>query len=354
MIFIAIVQSIIFNTVVGRNPQNLKIGIFSDELNDFEDCYDSTLITAIAYENRSCHLNSISCRYIDEITDELGDKVFYKNFDEALRDGKNGKLIAVIRFNSNFTESTQEILENSYSEDNVDFVLDNREIQVYLDKSNFQFTLFIQKGLLDVYQKYTESLMEDCGINRNLAAAPVRFMKPIYGELEINNRVYMGPMVFLAFFFFGIAVNTVTNFMDDRNNGSWNRTFLTGVETMEFIFCHSIIHLAIGVFQVAVTVNLMFWFYPKTAEANTVLIVMLFSLLGICGFCYGIVLGCCFNRFESASLFACMIGDVVMKLSGDIFKIFSRSDKYLKFFLQDFYGLLLRWHPWFSLFRNIS
>lgn len=316
MIFIAIVQSVIFNTVVGRNPQNLQIGIVSAELNNFADCYNSSLITAIAYENRSCHLNLISCRYIDEITDELGDKVFYKSFDEAHRDGKEGKLIAVIRFGSNFTESTQEMFDNSYDEANEEFILDNREIQVYMDKSNFQLTLFIQKGLLDIYEKYQKSLMEDCGMSSKFAASPMNFMKPIYGDLDINIRIYMGPMVFLAFFFFGISVNTITNFLDDRKNGSWNRTFLTGVESLEFIFCHSLIHLAIGVFQVIVTVNLMFFFFPKTAEANLLLIVVLFSLLGICGLCFGILMGCSFDNFESATLFASMIGDIVMKLSG--------------------------------------
>ena len=65
---------IIFHYSVGRDPIGLKIGIVNDEIN-YNDCFDKSLITTIAVHNKSCELNKISCRFINQFNDSIAEKV---------------------------------------------------------------------------------------------------------------------------------------------------------------------------------------------------------------------------------------------------------------------------------------
>lgn len=210
MMFAALGQSFLFNAAIGQNSVGLKIGIVSDELVNFKECDDSSLVTTNLttdeYEDDICILNKISCRFIREMSDKIGDKVYFKSFEEGHQAIKSGKLIGLIHFTSNFSASNQRFFEGFVGEDDevIEEILDNREIKVYLDRTDFHSSNLIQKKLFDVYKIYIESLAKDCKLaDVKYKLDFLSFEKPIYGESDINIIDHMGPMTVLMFFCLG-------------------------------------------------------------------------------------------------------------------------------------------------------
>lgn len=312
-LFLTISQSLMFNISFGGNPKGLKIGIVSDEISNLEYCQNSSSISLQSNDDVNfCRLNLISCRFIDEITEDIGDKIFYQNFEEAYQDAKSGKLFAVIYFSSNFTSSTQNLI----NEDVNDFILKNREIEVWMDKTNFQFTMFMEKKLNEAYQNYSISLLKACNFSEKFNLSPIQFMEPIYGESEINMKKNIGPVAFLSFHIFSMTFLIVSNLIDDRKKGSWNRIFLSGVGMFEYILAHSLVHLAIGAIQLTTSISLMIHYFPQAAEANLGLIVLLYTMLGTCGLLLGVLIGVCCEDHVSAAHIGKFIAMIVFYLSG--------------------------------------
>lgn len=67
-------QVVCFYAALGGDPKGLKLGIVSDELNSYEDCFNDSLITAFAHDIE-CDLHKISCRFITELHDDVAIKV---------------------------------------------------------------------------------------------------------------------------------------------------------------------------------------------------------------------------------------------------------------------------------------
>lgn len=74
LFFFPIFQLICFYVAVGGNPIGLKVGIVNDEVNNFDDCFNSSLITTYVHDY-SCDLHKVSCRFINQINDSVAIKV---------------------------------------------------------------------------------------------------------------------------------------------------------------------------------------------------------------------------------------------------------------------------------------
>lgn len=151
-----------------------------------------------------------------------------------------------------------------------------------------------------------------------ISSFTVSFEKPIFGTFEIEMRVYMGPMAFLSLYFFAMSINTITNFIDDRRNGSWHRTFFSGVGIIEFMICHSIVHLAIGLFQLSMALSLLFYCYPETLQGHIALEILFFGLIGMSGLCFGIATGCFFDKPEPAMFFMNFVSFILVTMTGEL------------------------------------
>lgn len=325
MMFAALGQTLLFNATMGRNPVGLKIGIVSDELANFEECNNQFLVTTnltIVDDEELCLLDKISCRFISEISSEIGVKKIYGSFEDGIGDIESGNTIALVYFVSNFSYSTQRFFEGLVGEDEdvIDDILDSKEIKIHIDRTDFHSSNFIEKKLYDVYEIFIKSIAKSCNlVDTKYDLNFMSFEKPIYGESDINIRNHMGPMAMLMFFYFGMLANTITTFIDDRKTGCWNRTFLSGISSLEYLFCHAFVHIIIAMFQLILTIWMLFYLYPHSQETEHVwLIVMLFALAGICGLSFGIALGCSFERLENCAQFSNFICDGMFKVSGEI------------------------------------
>lgn len=195
LLFFPIFQLVCFYVAIGGNPIGLKLAIVDDEINSFKDCENSSLITSYVHDN-TCDLHKVSCRFINQINDSVAIKRFYNSFDEAYADARKGKVMGVIYFAKNFTESLTEIRDDGRNADEGSFA--NSEIQIFMDKSDQQLTFFLEKKLRQTYLEFAQGLMGDCGLPLKLGNIPIDFLNPIYGSFDGVYTDYMAPGVVMT------------------------------------------------------------------------------------------------------------------------------------------------------------
>lgn len=74
MFLFPLLQCTCFYLAIGDNPKNLKLGIVNDEMDDYRQCYNQSLITTYAHDY-TCDLNKLSCRYLSKIPPEIAEQV---------------------------------------------------------------------------------------------------------------------------------------------------------------------------------------------------------------------------------------------------------------------------------------
>lgn len=190
-----IFQLVCFYVAVGSNPIGLKLAVVNDEVRNYAECMNSSLITT-RITNDTCDLNKVSCRFINQLNDSVAIKHYYNTFDEAYADAKRGKVIGVVYFSRNFTESMKVIRDEGRFAEEGSF--HNAEIQIYMDKSDQQLTFFLEKKLRQTYQEFAEKLMVDCEYPLKLGNIPMNFDTPIYGSYDGLYTDYMAPGVVMT------------------------------------------------------------------------------------------------------------------------------------------------------------
>lgn len=73
-----VLQCTCFYLAIGDNPKNLKIGIVNDEVDSYEDCLNTSLVTTYVHDYE-CDLNKVSCRYLSKIPPDLTKQVIVKS-----------------------------------------------------------------------------------------------------------------------------------------------------------------------------------------------------------------------------------------------------------------------------------
>jgi len=195
MTLVPILQIVFFYLAIGGNPIGLKLGIVSGEIDNLQECTNTSLITTFVHDY-TCDLHKISCRFLNEIDDSVAEKVFYETFDEAFTDAKKGVIVGIIEFASNFSDSLYEVQEIGSKADEASRT--NSKINIYLDQTNQQLTFFLQRKLSEIYKNYSESLSSDCQLSKKLNNVPVEFMKPIYGEHDADFKQTMAPAMIMV------------------------------------------------------------------------------------------------------------------------------------------------------------
>lgn len=76
MFLFPILQCTCFFLAIGDNPKSLKLGIVNEEVANWQDCYNTSLVTAHLHDYE-CNLTKISCRYLKEIPPEYAIQVLY-------------------------------------------------------------------------------------------------------------------------------------------------------------------------------------------------------------------------------------------------------------------------------------
>lgn len=308
-----VIQLYVFRFTIGGNPQGLKIGIVDDEILNHQECHVPGLINAYS-EDYSCEVNLISCRFLEKLTDDVGEKVFYTAFDDAFQDAKKGKLSAIIYFDANFTESYDEI--KKYPDEADSQTWKNSVIKVYMDQTDLQIKTFLQRRIYDVYLDYSESILSDCKLPKNLEGIPIVFEEPIFGSLKSNFQHSMAPAMVILSLFNVTASLTVSAFVSERKEGFWNRTLLAGVSFVEMMSSHIAINLAVQILQIAEMMIMVYIYYDPYHYGSYCLIVFLLLLVGTSGLFLGVYISCICTEIMQSHILLLGLTQPITVLSG--------------------------------------
>jgi hypothetical protein len=190
-----IFQLVCFYIAVGGNPIGLKLAIVNDEIQNHSDCLNASLVTT-RVNNDTCDLHKVSCRFINQINSSVAIKSYYDTFDAAYQDARKGKVMGVIYFASNFTQSMADIRDEGRYASEGSFY--NAEIQIFMDKSDQQLTFFLEKKLRQTYMEFAQELMADCKYPVKLGNIPIDFAQPIYGSYDGVYTDYIAPGVVMT------------------------------------------------------------------------------------------------------------------------------------------------------------
>jgi len=285
LFFYPILQLVCFYVAIGGDPKLLKLGIVSDELPDLSICKNSSLVTAYAHDYE-CDWNALSCRFLGHLNDSIAHQVYFRSYDEAYQQARHGKLAGIIYFASNYTQSLEDIHINGREANNGSF--ENKDVQVFLDKSDQQITFFLERKLRQTFREFAENLMVECGFPRQLGNIPIQFEDAVYGTLDEEFTDFVAPGVVMTMIFFLATLITSTIFINDRLEGIWDRTLVGGIKPSEMLLAHIICQSTVMLIQCLEIVFLAAVVFETSNRGNDFTVVFLLMLLGFAGMCFGL------------------------------------------------------------------
>ncbi len=144
----------------------------------------------------------------------------------------------------------------------------------------------------------------------NETSYPVKYEKPIYGNVKPVFTYFMAPGIALSVIFFMSVASTASNFVLERRLGLLERSYLSGVRTLEILLSQLIVYSILMIIQVIIIICLLFGFlkviflvslycyfklnkqlfFKLPLKGSILLLIFLITSQGFCGLCYGLCL----------------------------------------------------------------
>ncbi|XP_034254598.1 ABC transporter G family member 20 isoform X1 [Thrips palmi] len=274
-----VMQVILFCLAIGRNPTGLHLAIVNHEMN-------FTTKECPVYNN--CSLSWLSCRYIQQLDNETIVKDYYETKDQALDAVRMGEAWGALYFTENFTDALVARMALGQSSDNE--TLDQSEIRVWLDMSNQQIGLMLNRDLQFSYRDFAQDLLSQCNNNPKLADIPIQFKDPIYGSNNPSFTDFVAPGVILTIVFFLAVALTSSALIIERMEGLLDRSWVAGVSPFEILFSHVVTQFVVMCGQTALVLIFMIAVFEVECKGDMFWVIILTILQGLCGMCFGFVI----------------------------------------------------------------
>ncbi|KAG5667406.1 hypothetical protein PVAND_015387 [Polypedilum vanderplanki] len=208
---------IMIQLIMGRLPNDLKIGIFNNQNQNF-DRYNSQ-------------------RFLDFLTEF--DVITYNSFSEAFQSFRKLEIFGLINILPNFTQ-------NIINSENM---TDNKLMELYIESSLFPLHDIAKIKILKALSNFLSNISEECDVKSHLLFSPMKveiLFAPLSLDSSISKTLSMVPFLpFCVTIIF--SINLISQ---SRYEGIWNRSLLCGVRIYEIIsiyiiecFCISILLL---------------------------------------------------------------------------------------------------------------
>ncbi|CAG9760884.1 unnamed protein product [Ceutorhynchus assimilis] len=277
-----VMQVILFCLAIGGDPKGLKLAIVNHEVGYFNQTY-----LDCPYEV-GCKFSNLSCRYIEAVNTSTISKTFYPDIESAKHAVARGEAWGAMYFTENFTDAL--VARIALGKEADEETLDSSEIRVWLDMSNQQIGIILQRDLQLTYQNFTKDLLRDCDQNEGLAEVPISFKKPIYGSNQPSFTDFVAPGVILTIVFFLAVALTSSALIIERMEGLLDRSWVAGVSPGEILFSHVVTQFVVMCGQTALVLIFMILVFQVECKGDIIFVVALTILQGLCGMCFGFVI----------------------------------------------------------------
>lgn len=124
------------------------------------------------------------------------ERIYFPDPESAIAAVRNGDAWGAIHFTDNFTDAL--VARMALGRDADEETLDQSEIRVWLDMSNQQIGILLNRDLQLTYRDFAQKLLKDCDNNPKLGDIPIQFKEPIYGTSTPSFTDFVAPGVILT------------------------------------------------------------------------------------------------------------------------------------------------------------
>lgn len=121
---------------------------------------------------------------------------YYEDVESAKAAVAQGNAWGAMYFSDNFTDAL--IARIALGRDADEETLEQSEIRVWLDMSNQQIGILLNRDLQYTYREFAQNLLQECENNPKLGDVPIQFKDPIYGTNEPSFTDFVAPGVILT------------------------------------------------------------------------------------------------------------------------------------------------------------
>ncbi|CAH1154038.1 unnamed protein product [Phaedon cochleariae] len=277
-----VMQVILFCLAIGGDPRGLKLAIVNHEKN-----YTNLTYQECDFEP-GCKFGNLSCRYLHTLNTSTIVKQYYPDPESARLAVKRGEAWGALYFTENYTDAL--VARMALGKDADEETLDQSEVRVWLDMSNQQIGIILQRDLQLAYQNFTKDIFRDCEYNEELAEIPISFKKPIYGTNQPSFTDFVAPGVILTIVFFLAVALTSSALIIERMEGLLDRSWVAGVSPGEILFSHVVTQFVVMCGQTALVLIFMILVFKVECRGDIFLVIVITILQGLCGMCFGFVI----------------------------------------------------------------
>uniref|UniRef100_A0A087X6D5 ABC transporter G family member 23-like n=2 Tax=Poecilia formosa TaxID=48698 RepID=A0A087X6D5_POEFO len=289
-----VIQISLICLCVGGDPKGIKVAVVNNDSYPPSSSFSQSLLTFL--DNSSV------------IQVPLPHK-------EAFEGVHKGEYWGVIGFGQNFTNYlTKRILQRQVSKE----VIDGGSVHVWLDLTNRQIGLMLQKQLHQAFQAFVDFKM---GALAYLVALPIKFEEPIYGSLDMDFTTYVTPGAVLSISFYLAVGLTALSFVLERKEGLMDRCWVAGVSSMETMLAHLFSQLFVISVQIILMLLFILLVFKMPNEGSLFLVICLIVLQGVTGISFGLVISAGIDDEQSANQAALGIFYPNLILSGIIWPV---------------------------------
>ncbi|GBP77024.1 ABC transporter G family member 20 [Eumeta japonica] len=302
-----VMQVILFCLAIGRDPSGLKLAIVVDDVH---------VVDGYCPFNETCNMKNLSCRYINHLRNTSIVKEYYPDVDSALDAVRVGDAWGTLYFNENYTDALSARLALGNIADNE--TIESSEVQVWLDMSNQQIGLMLNRDIQFSYRDFAQiamnacnalssslegpqvdvmqstcgrtDLLNKCGYNPKIGDVPIDFMQPIYGNTNPSFTDFVAPGVILTIVFFLAVALTSSALIVERMEGLLDRSWVAGVSPGEILFSHVVTQFVVMCGQTGLVLIFMILVFEVQCNGNIFYVILLTLLQGLCGMCFGFVI----------------------------------------------------------------
>lgn len=283
------VEVILFCLCIGQEPFNLPVSVYNEE--------------ALSYSNSSIgnYSETYSNQFLSKISNRSVIQMPFPTKADAVHSVKLGKSWAAMVIPENFTDSLKmRILMNGQVSDET---LDQGTVHLHLDMSNYLIGLQLQRLLLKAFQSFATQALAEQNMT-SLARLPVEMESPIYGDREPTFTEFMAPGVLLSIAFLAAVALTAIALVQERKEGSLERSLVAGVSSTEFIMSHVFTQLLVLHVQIFLLLIFTFLVFEIPSRGPFIYVGLLTLLQSACGMAFGLMISAMTKEEVSATMLA--------------------------------------------------
>ncbi|KAK0149801.1 ABC transporter G family member 23 [Merluccius polli] len=227
----------------------------------------------------------------------------------------NGEYWGVIGFGKNFTSYlTMRMFNPHVSKD----VVDGGSVYVWLDLTNQQIALMLQKKVHQAFQAFVDNKLRSMAY---LVALPIKIEEPIYGSLNTDFTTFITPGAVLSITFYLAVGLTALSFVLERKEGLLDRCWVAGVSSLDTMLAHLLCQLFVISVQIILMLLFVLLVFKIPNEGSLVLVVALIVMQGVTGIAFGLVISAAIDDEQNANQAALGVFYPNLVISGVIWPV---------------------------------